>query len=206
MKKVDQYLDDISSIKEMMEKSSKFLSLSGLSGILAGTYALIGAIAAYHYVFQDSQYQEYKIIIPTRQNLYMILFIASAVILLSLATGYLLSRRKAKKNGYKMWDKQIRRFAVSFMIPLVTGGILCIILVHKGFIGLIAPLTLIFYGLALVNASAFTYSETRWLGIAEIIIGMLAFFNIGYSLVYWAVGFGVLHIIYGAFMYFKYER
>lgn len=206
MKKVDQYLDDITSIKDMMERSSKFLSLSGLSGILAGTYALLGAIAAYHLVFQDSAYQEYKIIIPTERNLLMIIFIASIVIVLSLLTGYILTRRKAIKNSDSMWDRQVRRFAVSFMIPLVTGGLLCIILVNKGLIGLIVPLTLIFYGLALVNASNFTYSETRWLGIAEILIGMLAFFNIGYSLVYWAIGFGGLHILYGTYMYFKYER
>lgn len=206
MKKIDQYLDDITSIKDMMERSSRFLSLSGLSGILAGTYALLGAIAAYHLVFQDSAYQEYKIIIPTERNLLMILFIATAVIVSSLVTGYILTRRKAKKHGQKIWDLQVRRFAFSFMIPLVTGGILCVILINKGLIGLIAPLTLIFYGLALLSASNFTYPETKWLGLAEILMGMLAFYHIGYSLIYWALGFGVLHIIYGSFMYFKYER
>ena len=189
-----------------MNRSSKFLSLSGLSGIMAGIYALAGAIFAYYTVFADSKYQEYKIIIPTERNVLMIFFIAGAVILLSLITGLILTNIKARKTGQKIWDPQARRLLTSLMIPLIAGGIICIIMIHKGYISLVAPLTLVFYGLGLVNASHHTFPETRWLGIAEVVLGIFAFYNIGYSLVYWAVGFGILHILYGAVMYFKYER
>jgi len=206
MTKVEQYLDDISEIKDIMERSSKFLSLSGLSGIMAGIYALIGAITAYYQVFSDNKYQDYKIIIPTERNLYMILFIAIGVISLSLITGVFFTNRKAKKSGQKLWDKQALKLIGSLMIPLITGGIICVIMLHKGYISLVAPLTLVFYGLGLINASHHTFSETKWLGIAEVVLGILAFYNIGYSLVYWAIGFGVLHILYGSVMYFKYER
>ena len=206
MTKVDQYLDDLSDIKDIMNRSSKFLSLSGLSGIMAGIYALSGAIIAYYTVFSENKYQEYKIIIPTERNVLMIFFIAAAVIGLSLITGLILTNIKAKKTGQKVWDPQARRLLTSLMIPLIAGGIICIIMIHKGYISLVAPLTLVFYGLGLVNASHHTFPETRWLGIAEVILGIVAFYNIGYSLVYWAVGFGILHILYGAVMYFKYER
>jgi len=206
MSKVDRYIEDLSDIKDIMKRSSRFLSLSGLSGIMAGIYALAGAIAAYHLVFSDNAYQVYKIIVPTERNILMITFIASAVILLSLVTAFILTNRNAKKQGQKIWDQNARRLVSSLMIPLITGGVICIIMIQKGYISLVAPLTLIFYGLALVNASHHTFSETRWLGIAEVIIGILAFYNIGYSLVYWAIGFGVLHILYGTVMYLKYER
>ena len=206
MTKVDKYLDDLSDIKDIMKRSSKFLSLSGLSGIMAGIYALAGAIFAYYTVFSENKYQEYKIIIPTERNVLMIFFIAAAVILLSLITGLILTNLKAKKTGQKIWDPQARRLLTSLMIPLIAGGLICIIMIHKGYISLVPPLTLVFYGLALVNASHHTFQETRWLGIAEVVLGIGAFYHIGYSLVYWAIGFGVLHILYGAVMYFKYER
>lgn len=206
MTKVEQYLDDISDIKNIMNRSSKFLSLSGLSGILAGLYALCGAIFAYFTVFRDHPYQEYKVIILTERNMFMIFYIATAVIMFSLISGVFLSYRKAKKQGRSLWDAQARQFIMSFLIPLVTGGVICLLLIDKGFIGIIPQLTLVFYGLALVNASHHTYKETKWLGISEIILGILSFFQIGYSLFYWGLGFGVLHIIYGIVMYFKYER
>lgn len=189
-----------------MNRSSKFLSLSGLSGILAGLYALCGAIFAYFTVFRDHPYQEYKVIILTERNMFMIFYIATAVIMFSLISGVFLSYRKAKKQGRSLWDAQARQFIMSFLIPLVTGGVICLLLIDKGFIGIIPQLTLVFYGLALVNASHHTYKETKWLGISEIILGILSFFQIGYSLFYWGLGFGVLHIIYGIVMYFKYER
>jgi hypothetical protein len=44
------------------------------------------------------------------------------------------------------------------------------------------------------------------LGICEIGLGLIASIYMGYGLLFWAVGFGVLHIIYGIVMYMKYER
>jgi hypothetical protein len=77
-------------------------------------------------------------------------------------------------------------------------------LLVNGYIGFVTPLTLIFYGLALVNASKYTLSEVRSLGIIEIVIGLFAMHFIGYGLLLWAVGFGVMHIIYGIIMHIRY--
>ena len=114
--------------------------------------------------------------------------------------------KKAKKKGVKSWDKTTQKLIINLFIPLFAGGILVIALYLNGIIGLIAPTTLIFYGLGLINASYFTYRDIRYLGLLEVALGLMASFVVGYGLLIWAVGFGLLHIIYGTLMYFKYDK
>jgi hypothetical protein len=90
--------------------------------------------------------------------------------------------------------------------PLVTGGLLILILISRSYYGIITPATLIFYGLALVSASNFTFADVKYLGLLEIALGLIAACFPGYGLLFWAIGFGVLHIIYGSMMYLKYDR
>lgn len=201
------YLKDISEIRSIMEKSSRFISLSGLSGVMAGIYALIGAAIAYNLVYtsQDLVYDQ-LIIRDVRGNVGSLILIALSVLGAAVFTGIYLTRRKAKKQGLKTWDESAKRSLINLLIPLVAGGILVIIFYQQGLIPMIAPVTLIFYGLGLINASHYTYRDIRLLGISEVILGLIASAVIGYGLLIWAMGFGVLHIVYGALMYFKYER
>jgi hypothetical protein len=201
------YLKDIQDIKQMMSKSSQFLSLSGLSGILAGIYALIGAWMAYKTIYFDtSTMGAYKNLVISQEAVIRLLIIAATVAVLSIATGIVLSIQKAKKNNETIWNSTARRLVINFLIPLVTGGFFILFLIEKEMLGLIAPLTLIFYGLACVNASKYTLGGVRYLGITFIVLGLLSIWFLGYGLLFWALGFGVCHILYGALMYFKYEK
>jgi len=128
------------------------------------------------------------------------------VAVLSIATGIILTVRKATRNHDKIWDSSTKRLLINFSIPLITGGVFILVLLDYGMIGLIAPCTLIFYGLSCINASKYTIGTIRYLGIAEIVLGLIATQFIGYGLYFWAVGFGVFHIIYGTFMYFKHDQ
>ena len=203
----NKYLDDISEIKNMMNRSSRFISLSGLSGILAGIYALIGAYFAYQTIYFDgAELGSYKTLVISEHAVYKLLAIAAVVIMGSIITGIFLTVRKAKKEGEKIMDKASQRLVLNFLIPLVTGGILILFLIEKEQFSLIAPLTLIFYGLACVNASKYTVGDIRYLGLTLLGLAFLSLWFIGYGLLFWALGFGVCHIIYGAMMYFKYER
>lgn len=205
--KADKYLNDISEIKNMMNRSSRFISLSGLSGILAGIYSLIGAYLAYRNIYFDgSQMGSYKTLVISELTVYTLLFIASSVVLLSIITGVFLTARKAKLENEKIWDKSSQRLVINFMIPLITGGIFILFLIEKNQFSLIAPLTLIFYGLACVNASKYTLGDVRYLGITLLLLAFLSLWFIGYGLLFWTLGFGVCHIFYGSLMYFKYER
>jgi uncharacterized membrane protein YjjB (DUF3815 family) len=199
------YLEDLKMIKEMMSRSTRFISLSGLSGVFAGSFALIGAFLAYKTVYSNQDYLQFRKAVITSETLTTLLVIATGTLVLSLVAGILLSRRKAKKNMVKPWNSQAKRMLINLFIPLFAGGILSLIFLFKGYIGMVAPLTLIFYGLGLVNASKYTLTEIRSLGIAEIILGLLAAQFIGYGLIFWALGFGILHIVYGIIMHLKYK-
>lgn len=196
------YLKDIQDIKQMMSQSTQFISLSGLSGILAGVYALVGAFIVNGLIEKN----RYDVIIIESYTFKMIVLTALVVLLLSLATAYLLTVNKAKKIGERVWNPTSKRLLINFCIPLVTGGLFAVLLLRQQVYGLIAPITLIFYGLACVNASKYTLRDVRYLGITEIILGLIAVEFSGYGLYFWVLGFGVCHIIYGAFMHFKYDR
>lgn len=200
-----KYISDLEDIRNIMDRSSRFISLSGLSGVIAGILALIGAALAYYTIFINNDYYSYRVAILDLNTTVTLIAIASSVLILSLSFGIFLSWRKAKKNNHNIWDNQSRRLIINLMIPLVTGGLLCLILISKGFIGLVAPLTLVFYGLGLINASKYTLTEVRSLGIAEVTLGLIACQWEGSGLIFWAIGFGALHIIYGIIMHVKYD-
>lgn len=203
----EKYLNDISEIKNMMNQSSRFISLSGLSGVLAGIYCLIGAWLAYTTIYFDTTtLGNYSNLIITQSQIERLFIIASSVIILSIITGIVLSKNKAKKSNEKIWNVSSKRLVINFAIPLVTGGFFILFLIEKEVLGLVAPLTLIFYGLACVNASKYTLGDVRYLGITMILLGLLSTWFLGYGLLFWALGFGVCHILYGSVMYFKYDR
>lgn len=193
------YLKDISEIKNLMNRSSRFISLSGLSGIFAGIYAIIGAVIAYLYLFPKPG----EFLTLHSWNFKLLLALLASVALLSIITAYLLTTQKAKRNNEKIWDSTTRRLLINFLVPLVTGGIYIIIKLNSQHYGLSASLMLIFYGLALVNASKYTIGNVKYLGYAEIIIGLICAALPGYGLWFWLLGFGLFHIIYGSIMYLK---
>lgn len=197
---------ELASIRNLMERSSKFISLSGMSGILAGLFALAGAGWAYtlinHHEAIDStgSYMEEDSLVS------QLLMIALVVFVLSIVTSYWLTMRKAKSKNENIWNPVSRRMLAAIAIPMVTGGLFIMGLLLNGEHGHIASGCLIFYGLALVAGSQYTLSEVKWLGIGEILLGLLALIMPGYGLLLWAIGFGALHILYGTIMHFKYER
>ena len=203
-----EQLNALSDIRNMMDRSSRFISLSGLSGVFAGITALLGAYMA-HKEVKAYFAGDYGHGIHADLSIeFKLLKLGISVLLIALAGGLLFTYRQSVKRKLPLWDKTAKNLIINLAIPLVTGGIFIISLLlnHANAIGLIAPSCLIFYGLALINASKYTYSDIRFLGIGEVILGLISMFNIGYGLYFWAMGFGILHIIYGTIMYFKYER
>lgn len=204
--------DDLASIRSLMERSSKFISLSGLSGILAGVYALIGAIAAYKILQQAPAFHaSFGVDNPgdndsTTSILISLIVVAVTVLVVSILTAIILSYRKAQQKHQPFWSKTSKALLFHMATPLVTGGLLIMIFIARGYFGMVAPASLIFYGLSLVTASNFTFNAVKSLGLCQIVLGLLCALYPGYGLYFWAIGFGVLHIIYGSVMYLKYDR
>jgi hypothetical protein len=202
--------DELASIRSMMERSSKFISLSGLSGILAGVYALIGAVIMYLAIQSTPAANSNSSLFESLSNLivvfYTVFITAIVVLIASITTGIILSHRKAKRKGQSIWGKTSKALLIHMLIPLLTGGLLIVLFLYQGNLEFIVPAMLIFYGLALFSAANFTYSEVRFLGVLEIALGLIAACFPNYGLLFWALGFGVLHVIYGSVMYLKYDK
>lgn len=198
----------------MMERSSRFVSLSGLSGISAGVCALIGSVIAYPYVYGMKEhiinYEEFMIQIRDADltiffNSYLF-WIAAATFVAAFITAFTFTWIKSKKQGIPLWGNSAKRVMINVMIPVIVGGIFLYRLMYFGTFGLVAPVCLIFYGLGLINASKFTLTEIGYLGYAQIILGLINLGFVGYGLYFWAAGFGLMHIFYGAYMWWKYDR
>lgn len=209
-----QSLEDLQHIKKMMERSSRFISLSGLSGISAGTCALIGAAIAKPYVMGQKEIviNEEVAIVQALANDYRIIlntylfWIAAATFIAAFTSAFIFTFIKSKKEGTLIWSASSKRLMINVCIPIIVGGIFLFRMLKFEAFGLIAPGCLIFYGLGLVNASKYTLVEIRYLGYIQIILGLVGLWFIGYGLYFWAVGFGIMHILYGAYMWNKYER
>lgn len=204
-----QSLEALRDIKRMMERSSRFISLSGLSGVSAGIFALIGAwiayivIGEYYLRYESRQGYEYS---DFRQLTWNLVGVAMATFAGSVVFAFYFTWRKARRNNLPFWDHTSRKLMINVCIPIIAGGFFILALLRYNEWRFIAPVCLIFYGLALVNASKYTLSEIRYVGIIEVILGLVNMWWIGYGLYFWAFGFGVVHIIYGILMWWKYDR
>ncbi|WP_163714250.1 hypothetical protein [Mangrovibacterium lignilyticum] len=204
MKTTDHYLDEITEIKKMMAQSSRFLSLSGLSGVLVGIYALIGSFIAYKMIYVQGS-SIYRKVYPS-EIVTELIVLAGALLIIALGTVIWLTSSNIKKAEQKFWSVGSRLLLTNLAIPLITGGILILIFSFRGIYSVVAPFCLVFYGLALVNASKYTRQEIFYMGLLQIGLGLCSAILPGMGLLFWAIGFGIVHIIYGLVMYFRYER
>lgn len=196
---------ELSEIKSMMERSTKFLSLSGLSGIMAGTYALIGAALIYYWTESSITATSYLADSISGQ-ISRIIWVGIIVLTLSILTAYFLSQKNSHRTSSKLWTSAGKRFLIALFLPVTLGALFCFALIHLGYFELIASTTLLFYGLGLINSALFTLNDIRHLGFGHVVLGILAAFFPAFGLFFWTIGFGALHILYGSIMYFKYEK
>jgi len=223
MTEQNQSLAALQDIKNMMERSSRFISLSGLSGISAGICALVGAWFANDAIHggtagpaSDVQIVDFyetrsaqTLTRPHSVTGYLddpLLRIAIITFIAAFVLAFTFTYLRSQKTGVPLWGKASKRLMINVCVPLAVGGAFVLkLLMIQGY-GLIAPGCLIFYGLALVNASKYTLSEVRYLGYCNLLLGLVNLVYPNYGLYFWALGFGVLHIIYGTAMWWRYER
>lgn len=201
-----KHQEDLLHIRSMMERSSRFISLSGLSGVFAGITALVGGAYALkiledngiHYF--DGQEKQFSLDLILQLGV-----VAVLILFVALFFGVLFTVRKSRKNNLEIWTSTTKKLLTSLMIPLVTGGFVCVALIYQGLFVLVAPVTLVFYGLALINAEKYTFSDIKYLGLSEVVLGVLALFFLGSGFIFWMLGFGIMHIFYGLFLFKKYK-
>jgi hypothetical protein len=204
MRDIESGLHDLAEIRSMMERASKFLTLSGLSGIGAGAVALAGAWTAWVMLGTPAA-GTLPQQLPAGLALRLV-GLGALVLALALGTALVFSSRMARRQGRPLWGPATRLLLGALAVPFVAGGSLSLALLFQGHLWLVPGMLLLFYGIGLFAAGSFTFGEIRYLGIAQALLGLAAVFSPDLGLVLWAAGFGVLHIVYGAFLYFRYER
>ncbi len=204
---------ELAHIRGLMERSTRFLSLSGLSGVVAGAVALAGAALARFHINEalapDADpltYDLQRAPLPLDDLRLTLIQDALLVLVLALVGAFWFTWRRSRRTGQHVWDASARRLMVNMLVPLGAGGLFCLALFYYGLPGLVAPATLVFYGLALLNASKYTLDEIRWLGLSELALGLISLLWLEAALLFWAIGFGAVHILYGGVMYLRHER
>lgn len=211
MKNQTSPLDDLKHIRQMMEESTKFLSLSGLSGVAVGCFALLGSAIAYFFILDKGMvsYDEFLRVVQggwfNHFRLYMILD-ALFVLAGALASAWYITYRKGKHHGQRFWTPSAKKMVGSLSSILAIGGMFCAILMVQGYGKLLASAMLLFYGMALLNAAKYSKQDIRTLGYTEIVLGLTAAVFLNHGLLIWTIGFGIVHIVYGTVMYYKYDR
>jgi hypothetical protein len=207
---MNEHLENLKEIRSLMERSSKFLSLSGLSGISAGIIALIGAYLVYAKKVSITNNSDPKGIFDAAlqgTDFKMFVFeVACFTLIGALISGIYFTVRKAKKSKEKIWNNLSKKLLINLSIPLLAGAFFSLALIQHNMLWMAASSTLIFYGLALISASNYTVRDVFYLGLLEILLGLLSVLFVGYTFLFWVLGFGVLHIFYGSSMYFKYDK
>ena len=199
--------EELAEIKSMMERSTRFLSLSGLSGVLAGLYALAAAGLAWYWVYYpSSSWGAGAASLPFREVLNQLLLLGLVTLIAAVSTAYFLSKKKGSNSSKIFWTPASKRFLQALFLPVALGGFFCFALLHESAFVLIPAATLIFYGIGLVLSAQFTLGEIKNLGYTQLALGLISAFFPDFGLLCWALGFGVFHVIYGALMYFRHER
>ena len=202
----EKHQEDLVHIRSMMERSSRFISLSGLSGVFAGLSALLGGVYVYQlFKVNGIEYFEDNHQLYSTSLITELILTAFVILFFALAFGIFFTVRKSKKLNLPIWTSATKNMLFNLAIPLIAGAVFCFALVYNQMFILVAPSTLIFYGLALLNAEKYTYSDIKYLGFSEVILGSIALFFVGYGLVFWILGFGILHIFYGLLLFKKYK-
>lgn len=203
----EKHLENLQEIRSIMERNTRFLSLSGLSGVMAGVVALIGAGFAFSIYANEVINSTFLRMSPNwgvvQRDLIMI---AAGVLVAAIGFAYFFTARKAKRAGEKVWNKTSKGILLNLLIPLATGGVLSLVLLKNDLFIWVPPITLIFYGLACIGASQKTVRDIFYLGLTCLLLGLLNTLFLGYGIIFWALGFGIAHILYGTLMYFKYDR
>lgn len=208
----DNPLAALAEIKKMMQSSARIFSLSGWSGVWAGIIALLGV--AYVRFAHPAIAQQFELSIANNQRLIISntlkgeLTVATVLVFcISVIGALFFSIRKNKKQGYASNYNEVgKKLIIQLAIPIFAGAVFCMHFLNRDALQYLVPCSLVFYGLGLINCSKYTFSDIKYLGLLEVVLGLIAIICMQFHLLIWAIGFGLLHIMYGIMMWYKFDK
>ena len=203
-------------MEKKLEQSSRFISLSGFSGIFVGLCGLLGAYITHNLVSTESHTDKEMLEIIGGFDYYNmtvhqfvgenLIFLALFTILFALLFAFYFTTLRSRRNRVPIWDEKIKRQISVLCLPNIVGAIFIMRLVLTANYGYIVPSALIFYAISLINIRRFTTGEVALLGYLLLLLGVVNLWMQGWGILFFGFGFGVLHVIYGIVTFFLYER
>lgn len=173
--------DNLRFIRDTMERASSFTAVPGWGGVYIGLTAVAAGAVAYGRPLT----QQFSI------------WLAEAA--LALALAILAVRVKSKRLALPLGSRPARRALLSFVPPLLAGAMLSIILARFGMLGIMPGLWLLLYGTAVVTGGAFSVRIVPVMGLCFMLLGAISFVApVSWGNELLVLGFGVLHIVFGA--------
>ena len=174
-------MDNLQFIRETMERSAVFTSVPGYGGALMGATAIGAAIIAQNQ--------------PTVRN-WLIVWLVEAVLAVSI--GFFALWQKAKNSGESLVSVPAKKFALAFAPQIVAGVILTALFYYRGFFEFLPCVWLTLYGTAVVTGGAYSVKIVPAVGWVFVALGAVAVFApADWGNLLMALGFGVLHIVFG---------
>ena len=196
-------LNTLHEIKELMEKSSRFQAISGWSILIVGLLASVVSAGAWLLLLPHEGMSMGGMLINSPYRTLIASSVALALLVVSFAVVCFGSYRMMKRQGGFEFGRTIRRPLFHFAVPMVVGGLLCLAMLMQGHYGLTSTFMLVFYGLALLNASHYTSRSIALLGYCELVLGVVDCFVVSHAILFWFLGFGLLHIVFGIYFILK---
>jgi len=177
----ERAIQNLQYIRETMERAGAFTAVPGWGGILMGVSALMTALLSGR--------------LPSR-DLWFASWIGEAGLALAIGGWAMVQKAKAAKST--LFNGAGRKFALNLFPAMIAGGVLTIVLYRQQLFGIMPGVWLLLYGVSVVTGGAFSVKIVPLMGISFMVLGTVALLS-PFELANWfmAVGFGLLHIVFG---------
>ncbi len=181
-------IENLRFIRETMERSASFTAVPGWGGVAVGLSAVAASVIA------GQQLEEHA---------WLSVWLAEGV--LAFAVGAWAAMRKARAADLPIWTGAARKFALSLLPPVAAGALLTAALEAGGLHRFLPGLWLVTYGAGVVTAGAFSVRVVPLMGLCFMLAGAAALFSpAAWGNVILGLGFGGLHIVFGAIIARRY--
>ena len=189
--------DSLLYIRRTLEAAGRLSTVSGSGIFFVGIMALAAVLANTRFTGTpwDAGVRPYRALAVWA----VLLLFSAAVTALSMA-------QKSRHTGVAFWSPVLRKALWPFSAPMALGAILSAAVFRAQNLELLPVIWLGCYGAALTAAGVMSVSPVRWMGISFLLLAAsAAFLPASAGLALLAAGFGLLHIIFGAYIHWRHD-
>lgn len=180
--------DHLRYIRETMESAAEFTAVPGWGGVAMGITALAAALIAAR---------------QRTPHAWVGIWLAEAFVAVAIAAPA--AATKARRANSSLFSGPGRKFVLSFVPPIMVGGLLTLALYQAGALSALPGVWLMLYGTAIVTGGAFSVRVVPIMGLCLMALGAGALFAPpSWGNLFMAAGFGLVQIAFGFWIALRY--